>query len=364
MDVSLDSEIKITLDEVLLRDVLGRYSSRTLGITSKDDVVQLHSSLRQGWYWIVDHYRRIGLIHSYNVIWDDDFKVLNDFPGFPVSFYFFGDEANKIRPNEEWFDIVSRMNSKNEFIETAKKLSVSIPRTFCFNSKSEIQDCRDFNFPVFLKLSVAVSGIGVIKCDSSISLEKSLDQIKEGIEIQLQEAILGNNVEILSAQYLVDAKNSLRFLMTAEQVLDGYKYIGVRTVTRHNLYYLTKEIARYMYLNGMKGHFGFDILAVPRSSGGYGYFVIECNPRYTGVSYAMYIAFKLGAKEWMAKEIQTTISDINFLELGDIEYDPCKKQGVIVVNWGMVVDGEIGVLIIADSHKKQLWYLSELEKIL
>jgi hypothetical protein len=46
------------------------YSGRALGLTEPDDYIQLHPVLKPMWNDIAGHYRRIGLNHTENVIWD------------------------------------------------------------------------------------------------------------------------------------------------------------------------------------------------------------------------------------------------------------------------------------------------------
>ena len=46
------------------------YSGRALGLTEADDYIQLHPALKPLWKDITAHYRRVGLSHSENVIWD------------------------------------------------------------------------------------------------------------------------------------------------------------------------------------------------------------------------------------------------------------------------------------------------------
>jgi hypothetical protein len=46
------------------------FSGRALGISEPWDIIQLHPDLQPLWPAIRDHYRRIGLSHSENVIWN------------------------------------------------------------------------------------------------------------------------------------------------------------------------------------------------------------------------------------------------------------------------------------------------------
>jgi len=59
-------------------------------------------------------------------------------------------------------------------------------------------------------------------------------------------------------------------------------------------------MAEWLYREGMKGTFAFDV-AVTRKGVGTDYLAIECNPRFNGASYPTVIAHKLGLESWVAR---------------------------------------------------------------
>lgn len=120
------------------------YSGRVLGMTEPEDIIQLHPDLESEWCAITDHYSRIGLSYSKNVVWDTNFKMLADYPNYEISVFFFGDAVHK---DEDWFSrldrdrlkVVQFINSKNNFIQLAEELGVSIPKTLCAENKADVK---------------------------------------------------------------------------------------------------------------------------------------------------------------------------------------------------------------------------------
>ena len=94
----------------------------------------------------------------------------------------------------------------------------------------------------------------------------------------------------------------------------------------------------------MRGVFAFDV-AVLREQGKVRFLPIECKPRYNGASYPTAVALKLGLDQWLAKDFKTRHQRIDEIDLAGIEFDPRRHQGVILVNWGTVLVGKLGVLI-------------------
>ena len=103
-------------------------------------------------------------------------------------------------------------------------------------------------------------------------------------------------------------------------------------------------IADWMFKHGMKDLFAFDIAVVENTSGPR-YLAIECNPRFNGSSYPTGIAHKLGTKSWVSQNFDTQCRSLKELDLGGLEFDPTRGEGVILVNWGSILVGRIGVLL-------------------
>lgn len=322
-----------------LARVLGvhRYPGRVLGTTSAADILQLHPDLKNSFDAICCHYDRIGLEHSRDIIWDDGFHLMEDYPELPISVFFFGKRAHSARPDGRWFDTVQDMNSKNIFIEQAEELDIPVPRTFRFKTKEKLGDCKDFNFPVYLKVAISVSGSGVVKCLSAQDLERELGRVDSGLEFQIQEDV--GEAVFINLQYHINGHGLERFVAT-EQVLDGVSHSGNIFPTVHQPWEIVDPIAVDMYRKGMKGFFAFDLAITERRV-----FAIECNPRWNGSTYPTKIAQKLGVSHWKARSLHTCVRNLSDIDLGELEFDPDKKKGVVLVNWGCVTEGKLGVMI-------------------
>ena len=72
---------------------------------------------------------------------------------------------------------------------------------------------------------------------------------------------------------------------------------------------------------------------------------IECNPRFNGASYPSGIACRLHVPQWVSKDFTTRHRDLSDLELGGLEFDTATDTGIVLVNWGTICVGKIGVLI-------------------
>ena len=127
---------------------------------------------------------------------------------------------------------------------------------------------------------------------------------------------------------------------------------------REDPWYITDPIAKHIFQEGMLGTFGFDVAVTPNGS-----FAIECNPRFNGSVYPAVTAQKLGVNEWLATNVSVKATTLEDVSLGSLEYDSRTGKGVVVVNWGSIVHGKIGVLVAASCGIEQQWYLDELKSL-
>jgi hypothetical protein len=139
------------------------YSGRALGVTEPDDVIQLHPKLKLSWQAITEHYLRVGLTHTENVIWDVDVEHLSTHTGYRSSVFFFGPEEGRVWDDPEWMQTVDFINSKNNFMALADELGIDVPQTKCFTGIETFSemDIISFNMPCYLKAAVSVSGVGI-----------------------------------------------------------------------------------------------------------------------------------------------------------------------------------------------------------
>ena len=167
------------------------YSGRALGLTEPNDYIQLHPVLRPLWRDITDHYHRIGLSHSNNVIWDVSLDQLSAYEGYRPSVFYFGPEECKAWNDPAWLETVEFINSKNNFMTLAEQLNIDVPQTRCFASADSISemDIISFNMPCYLKAAISVSGVGIYRCANREQLRDAMKKFKPGVPVQLQEEI-------------------------------------------------------------------------------------------------------------------------------------------------------------------------------
>jgi hypothetical protein len=338
--------------------VLGNhlYAGRVLGLTEAEDIIQLHPDLRSQWDAIAAHYARIGLRHSQNVIWDVSLKILADYPNYDVSVFYFGHATNSTASEANWFrqidsnwsNVVQSMNSKNSFIQLAQELGVSVPQTFRFERKVEIENLTQFPYPCYFKPAISVDGAGIRRCENQKELAQALKYIPDDVPVQIQEEIIAS--KFLNVQYRVTHQGLERLAVT-EQILDGYAHMGNRFPSIHQPWNTVEPIAEWMAQRGMREIFAFDV-AVVEDAGEARYFAIECNPRFNGASYPTGIAKKLKIKHWSSENFNTQYRSLADIDLSGIEFDAQTDTGVVLVNWGSILVGRIGVLL-AGSIEKQ-----------
>ncbi|KAB8331776.1 ATP-grasp domain-containing protein [Scytonema tolypothrichoides VB-61278] len=327
------------------------YCGRVLGLTEPEDIIQLHPDLKSQWNVITEHYERIGLSYSKNVIWDVSLKVLEDYPSYDVSLFFFGNATSKAVCDEDrfrqvdsdWLNIVKLMNSKNNFIQLAQKLGVSVPGTSCFENKTAIKDLSQFLYPCYLKAAISVNGVGIHRCENQQQLSEILKIFPDEKPLQIQQEIAASS--FLNVQYYVEASKLQRLAVTS-QILDGCVHIGNCYPSKHQPWETVEPIAEWMVERGMKEIFAFDVAVVEDATHGKTrYLAIECNPRFNGASYPTGIAKKLNIPSWNCENFSTQYRSLEKLDLSDIEFNPQTNTGVVIVNWGAVLVGKIGILI-------------------
>lgn len=340
--------------------VLGNhlYSGRALGISEPCDLIQLHPALRPQWPVIRDHYRRIGLSHSENVIWDLAPRHLGAHIGYQPSVFFFGPRECTFWGDRQWLETVQYINSKNNFMELAHELGVEVPATHCFDAVADIDAAalRGIGYPCYLKAAVSVSGVGIYRCADEAAFVEACARFDPDVPVQVQEEVQTDT--FLNLQYRVIDDAVIR-LAASEQILDGFAHMGNRVPASHEPWAAVDAMARWLLEHGMKGIFAFDV-AVVQTDTGLRFKVIECNPRFNGATYPTIIAQKLDIPEWQAVSAHTRLRSLATLDLRDIEFERRTGEGVVIVNWGTVSEGKL-VLLLAGSPDYQAALAVELE---
>jgi len=361
-----DGEVKVIRQKLFNHDimtcthefVIGNhlYSGRALGLTEPEDIIQLHPNLRSQWNAISEHYARIGLSYSQNVIWDVSLSVSADYPSYDISLFYFGNATGTTtchenwfrQVNSDWFNVVKFINSKNNFIQLAHELGVEVPKTFCFESKAAIADYTQFSYPCYLKPAISVDGAGISRCENQAQLAHALVTFCEDLPLQIQEEITASN--FLNLQYCVTDKG-LQRLAATEQILNGYAHCGNRYPSTHQPWELVESMAEWMAQRGMKEIFAFDV-AVVEDGAQTRYLAIECNPRFNGASYPTGVAKKLKINSWSNETFTTNYRSLDQIDLSGIEFNSQTDTGVALINWGSIMAGRIGVLL-AGSIEQQ-----------
>lgn len=326
------------------------YSGRVLGMTESDDLIQLHPDLKSQWTAITTHYRSIGLSHSQNPLWDVSFEQLRKYGNYKPSVFIFSDAVEVLCQDEngfgdrhqDWQDVVKFINSKNNFIRLAEELNVNVPLTFCADNKTQLpKNYHEIPFPCYLKPAVSVDGVGIYRCVNPQELNEALAKLDDKTPIQLQQEVIAH--KFLNLQYEV-RDGSLKPLAATEQILDGFAHQGNRYPTAYQPWDLVEPMAKWMTQKGMNGIFAFDV-AIVETPNQVDYFAIECNPRFNGASYPTGIAQKLKINSWSSHNFATKYRSLDKLDLSGLEYDSSTGVGVILVNWGSVLVGKLGVLL-------------------
>lgn len=333
------------------------YSGRVLGMSEPEDLVQLHPDLKSQWESISNHYQNIGLSHSHNPIWDVSFSRFREYPDYEPSVFIFGDAIHEESEDDDWFrdrnqdwlNVVEFINSKNNFISLAEKLGVNVPKTLCAKNRTQLQElAEDIPYPCYLKPAVSVDGVGIYRCANQEEFTEALTNLDDTTPVQLQQEVVAD--KFLNLQYKVEAE-TVKPLAATEQILDGFAHQGNRYPTAYQPWELIEPMAQWMQQQGMKDIFAFDVAAVEQDNQT-DYFAIECNPRFNGASYPTGIAQKLQIKSWSSNNFVTKVRSLDLLNLGDLEYNPATGEGVIIYNWGTILVGKIGVLLVGSIEKQ------------
>lgn len=347
------SRCQILTNKVSFKE-LENYRGRALCLTSPEDIIQLPLKIKGGWNWIADHYTRIGLTHTKNVIWDSSFDIVETLTEYEMSVFMFTKEIHKFRSNEKCLQAVNFMNSKNNFIDTCFTLDVKTPKTICYETKENFL-MSEVCFPLYLKADVSVSGLGVIRCAKKKDLLQNLKHIPLGERFQLQEEVDAKS--FINVQYKITGCNLYKVAIT-EQILSGNSHIGNVFPSKFNPWFCTDPLANFLKKMGMDSYFAFDV-AITNN----GPLVIECNPRFNGATYPTIVAKKLDIPSWIATNIKLGINSFKELDLGKLEYDTLTKKGIIVINWGCILNKKLGVMIAGDDEKEQQEILRKTRKL-
>ncbi|NNJ90312.1 MAG: ATP-grasp domain-containing protein [Gammaproteobacteria bacterium] len=327
------------------------YSGRALGITESYDIIQLSEKLKPLFQCASGHYERVGLTHTRDVIWNVEMDHLGKYIGFHPSVFFFGPQQYFSWGDNEWLAIVDYINSKNNFIQLANQIGIKVPMTLAFDNVDKIDHTTIENtiYPCYLKAAVSVSGVGIYRCENSQELRKAITCFDSHIPVQIQEEVQAKT--FLNMQYKIESGFALRLACT-EQLLDGFVHQGNAYPACCEPWESVDPMAAWMAERGMKGVFAFDVAVIEKPDG-VTFSAIECNPRYNGATYPTLIAQKLGIKQWVAKTYTTQYRNLKDINIDHIEYSKKSGYGIIIVNWGTILEGKLMVLLAGNKEQQQ-----------
>ncbi len=328
-----------------------RYGARALCCTNPKDTIQLHADLQEEFSWISEHYRRIGLPHSTNVLWNADLQAIRTFPNHAWEVFLFSNLHEATKSDATWFETTRAMNEKNEFIALCQRHGWAVPRTYCFDNAvcaARQLDRLNLQYPLYRKTSCSAAGEGVVQCCSRATLDADLESMPPGIALQLQESTAADS-RFINVQYRVVDGQVERVAIT-DQVLDGFAHAGNRypAVSEEGIWELCDPAAQEIAKMGMKSYFAFDVAA----GSGQQAVLIECNPRWNACTYYWKVAQRFGISNWECRNLSVPFDSLNRVNLEAIEFDPLRKKGVVVVSWGTILDRKIGVLLAGETREE------------
>lgn len=327
-------------------DDIPLYPGRVLASTYPGDIVQMHPDLKPELPHILRHYEAVGLQTATDIIWNYDPRQLAEHDG-PISISFFHRLFDTVRPNAFWYSVADRMNSKNNFIHLAKQLGTPIPETYCYRDKGSL-DLRHLPipFPFVLKTDRDASGAGVWVCQDWQKFLTAYAEIGTAEPFQIQQCVESDTW--LNVMY--HARNgSLERVVVTQQILKGTVHNGNRFPARVEPFEATDAMARWMAEQGMEDYFAFDLVVTSDEQA----LVVECNPRWNGATYMYVVADRLGATTWCSKNFKTRHHSIADIELGDLAFNRTSGKGAVIVNWGPVLGGKIGCLLVGDPATQE-----------
>ncbi|HCU01968.1 TPA: hypothetical protein DIC62_04220 [Candidatus Nomurabacteria bacterium] len=352
--------LQFECDETSLAHELGLYSypARSFVASKPGDIFQIGEELKPGIEWLISHYDRIGISHAEKFVHDYTFFP-DRYPEHKLSVFFFGKEANRARPDERRLLATGFFNSKNKVMRLAQELGVRTPTTECFSSVSEVDlDRYDAKkFPLVVKMANSVSGLGFKKCYNLadlISILEKIRKISSTAEFQIQEFL--PEAEFLSAQWRIDDLGAIHFITGTCNFIEGDANHsgnwGDINIPHNALKLFTFKMAMSGAQMGLRDWIGFDVALYNGD-----FYLVECNPRYTGAAYPFTAVQKLfgesaGEVFWAHKNYTVNRKSIDGFSLNGAEYDSRKKAGWIVINPGplTVGDGKVGALWIGEKE--------------
>ncbi|MFC1622990.1 hypothetical protein ACFL16_01175, partial [Patescibacteria group bacterium] len=341
-----------TCTEKELAEALGLYcySIRALVCSSPGGIFQIPEELREAYIWLKEVYARIGISCASKVIYNDNFSVANlpELRKAKLSTFFFGEDAHCVRPDRRRLEATRRFNDKTYVIDLARKLNVNTPHTLNFYRVGDV-DLDKCPVQGVIKIGNSVSGLGFSRYLGKCDLECKLGFITKGANFQVQEYLSG--ADFLSMQWWInDAGEACPVTGTCNFIEGDSSHAGNwggYQIPHKELESFTRVVALEAARQGIRGWLSFDVAQFNGR-----FYLIECNPRYTGAAYPFISLIKIfGLKVarntfWASKSYSSSVSGITHLDLGGLEYDFQKKEGWIPINPGPLTVGDKKIALV------------------
>jgi hypothetical protein len=194
--------------------------------------------------------------------------------------------------------------------------------------------------PVMVKASRSGFGLGVYSCADHVDAEAAARTIAG--PYQVQEFL--TDCAFVNVQY-----RGSEHLATTDQILDGFCHSGSRYPSSFDPRSMTDAVAAGLVEAGLGDVFALDVAAVPHE-GGTNFLLLEANPRFNASTYATLAARRIGAQRWVAISVPTRFRHLEPVldMLDDALYTPECGAGILIVNWGTVLTGQLLVLVIGN----------------
>lgn len=314
----------------------GLASGRPWCLTHRDDVITIPRGLRAHLPYVGDHYARIGLPVTQQIVWDTDAPV---------------EVPSGMVPSALCTDNPQRtyhlgIGDKNAFMRLCAKLVVVTPITY-FSDKMEYL-CLPF--PFMYKRAIGGCGIGVVHCATPEDVHAAIRE--HGTYYQLQEML--SATAWLTVQ-CITTRGTTQHLATTEQLLEGYSHVGDTFPTPYDVWSVIAPLAEHLAQCGVRDMLEFNVAVVPQAEG-HAFLPVSCKRGMGSALYPTLLCYELGASAWSARTLYTTRRTFDGLDLTGIEYDCTRRCGIVLVNWGLIETGRLNVACYGTSDEQRDLY--------
>lgn len=257
---------------------------------------------------------------------------------------------------DKWSRSAQRFESKRNFIRLCKGLRIRVPETL-FMEDVHARDIFEGNDESLLfKLDRSASGLGMM----AVSNERELGHAR--VATQYRDFLLQKKVRLaleLGVQINLSEGLVPRIIaITGQHVgvnndhMGNYHPYTARTQVKINEVALKHDLMRLcfvMHHAGMRGRVGVDVLVSPDGE----YYLSEVNARRTGATPYIDAANRLGVSSWSSMSLPTTARCVTDLDLNTnkLIYRPGRDEGLLLINWGPICEGKVGVMFIGSPDK-------------